>query len=139
MAVTNRLFPRAGRVDRVEWQGDLDELFRRHDGMGCIRVHTIFHRENPLSAIRERGYDCSMTSLLEIKAAIDRLSPQEYCELMAMLHPAVDDDWDRHIAADVAAGRLDALIAEARADIEAGRTVPLETVLDEDERSEGRP
>jgi hypothetical protein len=80
-----------------------------------------------------------MTSLLEIKAAIDRLSPQEYCELMAMLHPAVDDDWDRQIGADVAAGRLDALIAEARADIEAGRTVPLETVLEEDERSEGRP
>ena len=92
-----------------------------------------------MSAIHERGYDCSMTSLLEIKAAIDRLSPQEYCELMTMLHPAVDDDWDRQIAADVAAGRLDGLISEARADIEAGRTVPLETVLDEDERSEGRP
>jgi hypothetical protein len=92
-----------------------------------------------LSAIHEQGYDWIMTSLLEIKAAIDRLSPQEYCELMAMLHPAVDDDWDRQIAADVAAGRLDGLIAEAKADIEAGRTVPLETVLNEDERFEGRP
>jgi len=28
---------------------------------------------------------------------------------MAMLHPAVDDDWDRQIKADVAAGRLDHL------------------------------
>jgi hypothetical protein len=28
---------------------------------------------------------------------------------MAMLHPAVDDDWDRQIKADVAAGRLDRL------------------------------
>jgi hypothetical protein len=79
-----------------------------------------------------------MTTLLEIKAAIDRLSPQEYCELMAMLHPTVDDEWDRQISADVAAGRLDGLIAAARDDIEAKRTVPLETLLDEDERDEGR-
>lgn len=53
-----------------------------------------------------------MTTLLEIKAAIDRLSPRDYCELMAMLHPAADDDWDRQIAADLAAGRLDGLIAD---------------------------
>ena len=65
-----------------------------------------------------------MTSLLEIKAAIDRLSPQEYCELMAMLHPTVDDEWDSQIAADVAAGRLDGLIAAARGGIESKRTVP---------------
>jgi hypothetical protein len=56
-----------------------------------------------------------------------------------MLHPAADDDWDRQIAADLAAGRLDGLIAAARADAEAGRTVPLETILDDDERAEGRP
>jgi len=80
-----------------------------------------------------------MTTLLEIKAAIDRLSPRDYCELMAMLHPAADDDWDRQIAADLAAGRLDGLIAAARADAEAGRTVPLEMILDDDERAEGRP
>lgn len=80
-----------------------------------------------------------MTTLLEIKAAIDRLSPQEYCELMAMLHPHEDDEWDRQIAADLAAGRLDGIIVEARADVEAGRTVPLETILDEDERAEDRP
>jgi hypothetical protein len=79
-----------------------------------------------------------MTSLLEIKAAIDRLSPREYCELMAMLHPSADDGWDRQIAADLAAGRLDGLIAEARADSEAGGTVPLETILNEDERAEER-
>jgi hypothetical protein len=80
-----------------------------------------------------------MTSLLEIKAAIDRLSPREYCELMAMLHSSADDGWDCRIAADLAAGRLDGLIAGARADSETGRTVPLETILDEDERAEERP
>lgn len=80
-----------------------------------------------------------MTSLLEIKAAIDRLSPREYCELMTMLHPSADDGWDGQIAVDVAAGRLDGLIAEAKADIEAGRTVPLETILDDEERATGQP
>jgi len=33
-----------------------------------------------------------VTLRLEIKAAIDRLSPQEYCELLAMLHPGVVDE-----------------------------------------------
>lgn len=80
-----------------------------------------------------------MTTLHQIKAAIDRLSPQEYCELLAMLHPVVADEWDRQMTADTAAGHLDGIIAAAKADIEAGRTVPLGTVLDEDERAEGRP
>jgi len=43
------------------------------------------------------------------------------------------------MAADVAAGRLDGIIAAAKADIEAGRTVPLDAVLDEEEWAEGRP
>jgi hypothetical protein len=61
-----------------------------------------------------------MTTPLEIKAAIEKLSPREYAELMAMLHPPVDDDWDRQIKADVAAGRLDRLVEEARADLAGG-------------------
>ena len=73
-----------------------------------------------------------MTTLLEIKAAIESLPPREYAELMAMLHPAIDDEWDRQIAADAAAGRLDHLIAEARADIAAGRCRPLDDLLAED-------
>jgi len=48
-----------------------------------------------------------MTTVTEIKAAIESLSPREYCELMAMLHPTVDDDWDRQMKADAASGRLD--------------------------------
>jgi len=62
-----------------------------------------------------------MTTLVEIKAAIDRLSPREYAELLAMLHPPADDDaWDRQLAADAAAGRLDGLIAEAERSAENG-------------------
>ena len=73
-----------------------------------------------------------MTTLLEIKAAIEKLSPRDYAELMAMLHPSVDDDWDRQMMADATAGRLDHLVEEARADIAAGRSRPLEDVLSED-------
>jgi hypothetical protein len=50
-----------------------------------------------------------MTTVTEIKAAIESLSPHEYCELMAVLHPTVDDDWDRQMKADEASGRLDQL------------------------------
>jgi hypothetical protein len=73
-----------------------------------------------------------MTTLLEIKAAIEKLSPRDYAELMAMLHPPVDDDWDREMMADAAAGRLDRLVEIARADIAAGRSRPLDELLAED-------
>ena len=73
-----------------------------------------------------------MATLPEIKAATEKLSSREYAELMAMLHPAADDDWDRQIKADVAAGRLDRLVEEARADLAAGRCRPLEELLSED-------
>jgi hypothetical protein len=73
-----------------------------------------------------------MTTLLEIKAAIEKLSPRDYAELMAMLHPPVDDDWDRQMMADAAAGRLDRLFEDAGADIAAGRSRPLEELLAED-------
>lgn len=79
-----------------------------------------------------------MTTVTEIKAAIESLSPREYCELMAMLHPAVDDEWDRQMKADAANGRLDRVVAQSKADAVAGMCVPLETVLD-DEGSEGTP
>ena len=79
-----------------------------------------------------------MTTVTEIKAAIESLSPREYCELMTMLHPAVDDDWDRQMKADAVSGRLDQLMEQSRADAAAGTCVPLETVL-EDDRSERAP
>lgn len=49
-----------------------------------------------------------------------------------MLHPPVDDDWDRQIKADATAGRLDHLVEEGRADIAAGRCQPLDKLLADD-------
>ncbi len=47
-----------------------------------------------------------MSTVAEIKEAIDRLSAQDYCELMAVLHPFEDDDWGRQMKADAAAGKF---------------------------------
>ncbi|PYK98165.1 MAG: hypothetical protein DME32_14685 [Verrucomicrobia bacterium] len=40
-----------------------------------------------------------------------------------------DDGWDRQIETDAKAGRLDHVIAQAEADIAAGRTKPLDEIL----------
>jgi len=51
-----------------------------------------------------------MSTVAEIKTAIDRLTFEERCELEALLHPRVDDDWDRQMAADAEpGGKLDRL------------------------------
>jgi hypothetical protein len=64
----------------------------------------------------------------EIKAAIDKLSPQERC---ALLHPWSDDEWDRQMKRDAAAGKFDALNREADAAHAAGKTIPLTDILRE--------
>jgi len=72
-----------------------------------------------------------MSTVAEIKAAIDRLSLQERCELEALLHPFADDDWDRQMKSDAAAGKFDALHREAEAGHAAGKTIPLTKILRE--------
>ncbi len=60
-------------------------------------------------------------SLAELKEEVLKLSPEEKAELAAVLHGWVDDEWDKQMKADAAAGRLDFLLAEVDADIAAGR------------------
>lgn len=72
-----------------------------------------------------------MSTVAEIKEAIDRLSPQEYCELMSVLHPFDDDDWDRQMKADVAAGKFVAMNEKAEQEYAVGRTRPLSDVTEE--------
>ena len=56
-----------------------------------------------------------MSRVEEIKSAIDQLSPQERCELEALLHPIADDEWDMQMKADCEpGGKLDLLKTEAQ-------------------------
>ena len=73
-----------------------------------------------------------MSTVPEIQAAIEKLSPTEKLELEKWFAEAQADAWDAQIEADIKAGRLDHLIAQAESDIAAGRTRPLDEVLDND-------
>jgi hypothetical protein len=72
-----------------------------------------------------------VSTVAEIFNAIKELSLQERCELEALLHPFEDDDWDRQMKSDAAAGKFDKLHAEAEAEHAAGKTVPLTDILRE--------
>lgn len=54
-----------------------------------------------------------MSTIQEIKDAIQRLSADELAALRAWFAEFDTDAWDRRIEEDVAAGRLDALAEEA--------------------------
>ena len=67
--------------------------------------------------------------MTEIQQAITKLSPAEQHRLARWFEDALEDAWDAQIGKDVQAGRLDALLAHAEADIAAGRVKPLDEVL----------
>ena len=69
----------------------------------------------------DRDYTWAMSAVEQIKAAIQRLTLEERADLARWLHGWADDEWDGQMRADLAAGRLDKLVAEADADIDAGR------------------
>jgi hypothetical protein len=62
-----------------------------------------------------------MSTVEEIISAIEQLSVEEQAELARRMRWE-DDEWDRQIAQDFKAGKLDNLIAAAKADAKAGRT-----------------
>jgi hypothetical protein len=63
-----------------------------------------------------------MSTVAEIKLAIDQLGFEERCELEALLHPRVDDAWDLQMAADAEpGGKLDGLKQASIKEANAGR------------------
>jgi len=72
-----------------------------------------------------------MSTVAEIFNAIKELSLQERCELEALLHPFEDDDWDKQMKRDAAAGKFGALHDAAEAEHAAGKTIPLNDILRE--------
>jgi hypothetical protein len=74
----------------------------------------------------------SVSTVSEIIEAVKKLPESEKGEFLERLSEIdFDDAWDRQIKADAEAGRLDHLIAQAEADIAAGRTKPLDEILGE--------
>ncbi len=75
-----------------------------------------------------------MSTVAEIKEAIAKLSPREYCELMAELHRRLpDDEWDKQMKADAASGKLDFIDRKNEKARREGTLIPLEGILEEDE------
>lgn len=66
-----------------------------------------------------------MSSVQEIEAAISQLSESDRAKLLQWLANLDQDAWDKQIADDVAAGRLDALADEALSDLREGRCTDL--------------
>jgi hypothetical protein len=62
-----------------------------------------------------------MSTVREIEAAVAQLSPEDRAAFRAWYAEFDAAEWDRQFEADVAAGRLDWLAAEALADRQAGR------------------
>jgi len=70
---------------------------------------------------RKRARTPARTSLSR-DARLKELMKQAVREVLQEM----DDDWDRQMTADVEAGKLDSLIEEARAEIRAGKTAPMD-------------
>ena len=96
----------------------------------------ILRSGSSLAVYAKMRDDSCVSTVPEIKEAIARLSPQEYCELMAELFPHADDEWDKQMKADAEAGRLDFIDREVEHAKREGTLIPLEKILAEDENSE---
>jgi hypothetical protein len=66
-----------------------------------------------------------MGKVEEIERAIEALSPEELAQLRAWFLEFDWAAWDRQLAADVEAGKLDRFAQAARRDHAAGKTTPL--------------
>jgi hypothetical protein len=70
-----------------------------------------------------------MSRVEEIQQAIANLTLEERAELLSSLMNFEDDEWDKQMKRDAAAGKFDQLSRETDADIKAGRTIPLDDVI----------
>lgn len=65
-----------------------------------------------------------MSTVKEIESAITQLEPNEVHAVADWLQEYREELWDKQIAADAQAGKLDPLIQKARADSRAGKATP---------------
>lgn len=67
-----------------------------------------------------------MSTIAEIRDAIQKLSLEERVELLAELQGFEDDDWDRQMKADAAAGKFDEMNRRIDAEYQSGLCRPIE-------------
>jgi hypothetical protein len=72
-----------------------------------------------------------MSRVEEIQQAIADLTLEERAELMSSLLNFQDDDWDKQMRRDAAAGKFDTMNREAEQEVNAGKTKPLGDLLNE--------
>ena len=72
-----------------------------------------------------------MSTVAEIKQALAKLTLEERAEILTELCGWSDDDWDRQMKADAAAGKFATLNREADAAHSSGKTAPLDDMLRE--------
>jgi hypothetical protein len=71
-----------------------------------------------------------MSTVQEIKSAIEQLTLETRAELIADLCGWSDDDWDRQMKADAAAGKFGPLNEDAERASRSGQASPLSDGLD---------
>jgi hypothetical protein len=70
-----------------------------------------------------------MSTVAEIKAAIQMLSLEERAEITAELCGWTDDEWDHQMKADAAEGKFDSINGETDRAQAAGETRPLNDII----------
>jgi hypothetical protein len=101
-------------------------LVTRHPPLATTFRHilgsTPWIRRDAVATFGAGKYPAVVSGVAEIKQAIDRLSFQERCELMAMLAPPVYDEWDQQMLSDSEpGGKLDRLKERAHEEYQAGK------------------
>lgn len=77
-----------------------------------------------LIPILQPRYNRGMSKVEAIQAEIEELTPDERASLVRWIDERFDDEWDAQIKRDAAAGKLDALMSQARRAHAEGRTRP---------------
>jgi hypothetical protein len=72
-----------------------------------------------------------MSRVEEIQQAIGKLTLEERAELLSSLMNFEDDEWDKQMKRDAAAGKFDRMNREAEEEFKAGKTIPLDKVIEE--------
>jgi hypothetical protein len=71
-----------------------------------------------------------MGTVTEIESALKKLPVKDARAVATWLQDYLDAQWDRQIEQDAAAGKLDKLAEQAQAHYRAGRTKPLDEIMD---------